>query len=104
MSDGEGESVKGFGDGFDWISWATMRDERDAVWIFSNGDGWGWGWIDWALAMEDGVWCWCWCWEEYGVWVWREERADEETEKEEREENWSTEIVEGEISGGKIVE
>ena len=34
-----------------------------------------------------------------GVWVWREERADEETKKEEREKNWSTEIVEREISG-----
>ena len=39
-------------------------------------------------------------WEENGVWVWREERADVETEKEEREENWNNETEEREISGG----
>ena len=34
---------------------------------------------------------------ENGVWVLREERADGETEKEEREENWNNEMEEREI-------
>ena len=37
-----------------------------------------------------------------GVCVWREERADGETEKEEREENWNNEMEEREISGEKV--
>ena len=44
---------------------------------------------------------WCWCWEENGVWIWREERVDGETEKEESEENWNNEIEEREILGEK---
>ena len=36
---------------------------------------------NWATVMCDV------CWEENGVWVWREERADWEREKEEREDN-----------------
>ena len=44
---------------------------------------------------------WCWCWEENDVWVWREESANGETKKGEREENWNNEIEEREISREK---
>ena len=43
--------AKGFGDGWGWIGWATVRDEREAVWNFSDEDGWGW--IDWATVWWD---------------------------------------------------
>ena len=86
----------------------------DAVWSFGNGEGsWrGWGWIGkgiwrwvWdetpceASAMErmkvnrlrfsNGGWCVMLMLMLGGVWVWREDRADGDTENKEREGNWS---------------
>ena len=100
------KSTKGFGDGWGWNSWPIMRDEREAVWSFSDGDGWEifedgweiseigekfwrWSFRDWWEILEMG--------EKFQRWSFKDERADGETEKEEREENKNNERDKREI-------
>ena len=100
------KSAKGFGDGWGWIGWATVRDEREAVWSFSDGDGWEIfedGWEISEIGEKFRRWSFRDGWEisemgeKFQRWSFKDERADGVTENEEREENINNERDKREI-------